>query len=130
ERAIPAASRAGGGHPAKRTFQALRIAVNEELEILASAVESALDCLHVGGRLVVESYHSGEDRLVKTALTRRTRSCAPPAFPDELEEHRPTVSPLARGPLPADDTERDTHSRASSVRLRAVTRTRPDQGAH
>src|SRR5699024_5421101 len=111
-------------------FQALRIAVNEELEILASAVESALDCLHVDGRIVVESYHSGEDRLVKTAFTRRTRSSAPPGFPVELEEHKPTFSALVRGALQADDTERDTNSRAASVRLRALTRTRPDQAAH
>ena len=130
EQSIPAASRASGGHPAKRTFQALRIAVNEELHILASAVESALDCLHVGGRIVVESYHSGEDRLVKTAFTRRTRSSAPPGFPVELEEHKPTFSALVRGALQADDTERGTNSRAASVRLRALTRTRSDQGAH
>lgn len=130
ERAIPAASKASGGHPAKRTFQALRIAVNEELEILASAIESALDCLHVGGRIVVESYHSGEDRLVKTAFARRTRSTAPPGLPVELEEHRPSFAPLVRGALQADDTERDTNSRAASVRLRALTRTRDAERAH
>lgn len=130
ERAIPAASKASGGHPAKRTFQALRIAVNEELEILASAIESALDCLHVGGRIVVESYHSGEDRLVKTAFARRTRSTAPPGLPVELEEHRPSFAPLVRGAMQADDTERDTNSRAASVRLRALTRTRDAERAH
>ncbi|AXK44629.1 16S rRNA (cytosine(1402)-N(4))-methyltransferase RsmH [Brachybacterium saurashtrense] len=130
EQAIPAASKASGGHPAKRTFQALRIAVNEELEILASAIESALDSLHVGGRIVVESYHSGEDRLVKTAFTRRTRSSAPPGLPVELEEHKPTFSPLVRGALQADDAERGTNSRAASVRLRALTRTRSVERAH
>ncbi|HEX7350128.1 16S rRNA (cytosine(1402)-N(4))-methyltransferase RsmH [Brachybacterium sp.] len=130
ERAIPAVSKASGGHPAKRTFQALRIAVNEELEILASAIESALDCLHVEGRIVVESYHSGEDRLVKTAFTRRTRSSAPPGFPVELEEHKPTFSPLVRGALQADDDERGSNSRAASVRLRALTRTRSAERAH
>ena len=130
ERTIPAASKASGGHPAKRTFQALRIAVNEELEILASAIESALDCLHVGGRIVVESYHSGEDRLVKTAFTRRTRSTAPPGLPVELEEHRPSFAPLVRGAMQADDTERDGNSRAASVRLRALTRTRDAERAH
>ena len=130
ERAIPAASKASGGHPAKRTFQALRIAVNEELEILASAIESALDCLHVGGRIVVESYHSCEDRLVKTAFARRTRSTAPPGLPVELEEHRPSFAPLVRGAMQADDTERDTNSRAASVRLRALTRTRDAERAH
>ena len=130
ERAIPAASKASGGHPAKRTFQALRIAVNEELEILASALESALDCVHVGGRIVVESYHSGEDRLVKTAFTRRIRSSAPPGLPVELEEHKPTFSPLVRGALQADEHERGSNSRAASVRLRALTRTRPAERAH
>ena len=130
ERAIPAASKASGGHPAKRTFQALRIAVNEELEILASALESALDCVHVGGRIVVESYHSVEDRLVKTAFTRRIRSSAPPGLPVELEEHKPTFSPLVRGALQADEHERGSNSRAASVRLRALTRTRPAERAH
>jgi len=130
ERAIPAASKASGGHPAKRTFQALRIAVNEELEILASAIESALDCLHIDGRIVVESYHSGEDRLVKTAFTRRTRSSAPPGFPVELEEHKPTFAPLVRGALQADDDERGSNSRAASVRLRALTRIRSAERAH
>ncbi|MGP9537870.1 16S rRNA (cytosine(1402)-N(4))-methyltransferase RsmH [Brachybacterium sp. AOP43-C2-M15] len=130
DRAIPAASKASGGHPAKRTFQALRIAVNEELEILASAIESALDSLLVDGRIVVESYHSGEDRLVKTAFTRRTRSSAPPGLPVELEEHKPSFTPLVRGALQADDTERGTNSRAASVRLRALTRTRPAERAH
>ncbi|WP_193104236.1 16S rRNA (cytosine(1402)-N(4))-methyltransferase RsmH [Brachybacterium sp. FME24] len=130
DRAIPAASKASGGHPAKRTFQALRIAVNEELEILASAIEAALDCLHVGGRIVVESYHSGEDRLVKTAFSRRTRSSAPPGLPVELEQHRPTFTPLVRGALQADEAERGTNSRAASVRLRALTRTRLAERAH
>ena len=130
ERAIPAASKASGGHPAKRTFQALRIAVNEELEILASALESALDCVHVGGRIVVESYHSGEDRLVKTAFTRRIRSSAPPGLPVELEEHKPTFTPLVRGALQADEDERSGNTRAASVRLRALTRTRSAERAH
>ncbi|WP_341854949.1 16S rRNA (cytosine(1402)-N(4))-methyltransferase RsmH [Brachybacterium sp. GPGPB12] len=126
----PRASKASGGHPAKRTFQALRIAVNEELEILASAIEAALDCLHVGGRIVVESYHSGEDRLVKTAFARRTRSSAPPGLPVELEEHKPTFTPLVRGALQADEDERSGNTRAASVRLRALTRTRSAERAH
>jgi len=126
ESAIPAATRAGGGHPAKRTFQALRIAVNEELEILTRALEGALTSLAVGGRLVVESYHSGEDRLVKTALTRATRSTAPPGLPVELEEHRPRFENLVRGALRADDEEIARNARSASVRLRAVVRTRPD----
>ena len=129
DRAIPAASKASGGHPAKRTFQALRIAVNEELEILARAIERALDSLAVDGRIVVESYHSGEDRLVKTAFGRRTRSSAPPGLPVELEEHKPTFTPLIRGAMQADEAERALNPRAASVRLRALTRTRPAQRA-
>ena len=130
DRAIPAASRAGGGHPAKRTFQALRIAVNQELEILAVALEGALDSVLIGGRIVVESYHSGEDRLVKTAFARRTRSSAPAGLPVELEEHKPTFSPLVRGAAKADDAERTGNPRAASVRLRALTRTRSAKRAH
>ena len=129
DRAIPAASKASGGHPAKRTFQALRIAVNEELEILSRAIERALDSLAVDGRIVVESYHSGEDRLVKTAFGRRTKSSAPPGLPVELEEHKPTFAPLIRGAMQADEAERALNPRAASVRLRALTRTRPAQRA-
>lgn len=125
ESAIPAASRASGGHPAKRTFQALRIAVNEELEILARALEGALDRVAVGGRIVTESYHSGEDRLVKSAFGRRTRSSAPAGLPVELEQHRPTFTALTRGALRADEGEQSMNPRSAPVRLRAVQRTRP-----
>ena len=128
--AIPAASRAAGGHPAKRTFQALRIAVNRELDILADALDGALEAVAVGGRVVVESYHSGEDRLVKTAFARRTRSSAPAGLPVELDEHRPTFAAVVRGALQADEAERALNPRAASVRLRAVERIRPDSAAH
>lgn len=124
DRAVPATSKASGGHPAKRSFQALRIAVNDEMRILADALEGALDSVRQNGRIVVESYHSGEDRLVKAAFARRTRSSAPPGLPVELEEHRPTFTPLVRGALQADAAERETNSRAGSVRLRALLRTR------
>ena len=126
DQAIPAASRATGGHPAKRTFQALRIAVNNELTILTDALDSALDALTVGGRIVVESYHSGEDRLVKTAFTRRTHSSAPSGLPVELDEHRPRFYSLVRGALKADDAEIAANPRAASVRLRALERERAD----
>lgn len=129
DRAVPAASKASGGHPAKRSFQALRIAVNDELRILASALEGALDSVRLGGRIVVESYHSGEDRLVKSAFARRTRSSAPPGLPVELEEHRPTFTSLVRGAVQAGPAERETNPRAGSVRLRALTRTRIVEGA-
>jgi 16S rRNA (cytosine1402-N4)-methyltransferase len=130
ERAIPAASRVHGGHPAKRTFQALRIAVNDELSLLSSAIDGALDAVGVGGRVVVESYHSGEDRLVKTAFSRRTHSSAPAGLPVELEEHRPTFSALTRGALQADDHEREHNPRSGSVRLRGVERVRPAVDRH
>ncbi|MDO5661471.1 MAG: 16S rRNA (cytosine(1402)-N(4))-methyltransferase RsmH [Brachybacterium sp.] len=124
ETAVPAASRRTGGHPAKRTFQALRIAVNEELEILARALDGALDSLAVDGRIAIESYHSGEDRMVKNAFARRTRSSAPPGLPVELEEHRPTFEALTRGAQRADPGEIGRNSRAASVRLRAARRIR------
>lgn len=122
--AIPAASKASGGHPAKRTFQALRIAVNNELEILSTALEAALDATALGGRIVVESYHSGEDRLVKTAFQRRIRSSAPSGLPVELEEHKPTFVDLVRGAMKANDHERAANPRSASVRLRALQRVR------
>ena len=81
--AIPAAARRTGGHPAKRTFQALRIEVNDELEVLAPALEAALDRLSVGGRGVVLTYHSGEDRIVKDRFREaETGGCScPPGLP-------------------------------------------------
>lgn len=129
--AVPAAAKQRGSHSAKRTFQALRIAVNDELRILERAIDGALDSLAVGGRIAVESYHSGEDRIVKAAFGRRTRSSAPAGLPVELEEHRPTFSALVRGALQADEAERADNPRAASVRLRALERIRPSapQGA-
>lgn len=125
EHAIPGAGRTGGGHPAKRTFQALRIAVNDELALLADAIDGALEAVRVGGRVVVESYHSGEDRLVKTAFARRTHSSAPPGLPVELPEHHPTFTALTRGALHAGPEEKQHNPRSASVRLRAVERIRP-----
>ncbi|MGQ4537959.1 16S rRNA (cytosine(1402)-N(4))-methyltransferase RsmH [Dermabacteraceae bacterium P7074] len=127
DRAIPAASKRSGGHPAKRTFQALRIAVNREFEILDRALNCALDSLEVGGRLVIESYHSLEDRRVKQAFASRTRSSAPAGLPLELEEHKPTFRTLTRGAEQADETEQETNPRSASVRLRAVERIRADR---
>ena len=120
---IPAASRRTGGHPAKRTFQALRIEVNAELAALERALPAAVDALEVGGRIVVLSYHSLEDRLVKRTLTARATSAAPPDLP-ELPEHRPQLRLLTRGsesPMPA---EIDANPRAASARLRAAERIR------
>ena len=126
--AVPAAARRTGGNPAKRTFQALRIEVNGELEALERVLPAAVDALAVGGRVVVESYHSLEDRLVKRVLAERARSTAPPGLPLELPEHAPVLRLLTRGAEQADDAEIAANPRAASVRLRAAERIRPDEG--
>jgi len=123
--AIPAATRRTGGNPAKRTFQALRIAVNDELAVLDRTLPRALEALVVGGRIVVMSYHSLEDRAVKRALARGATSSAPPDLPVEPETHRPYLRLLTRGAESADDAELAANPRAASVRLRAAERTRP-----
>lgn len=122
---IPQAARRTGGNPAKRTFQALRIAVNGELEVLERALPRAVEALAVGGRIVVESYHSLEDRAVKTVLVRGATSSAPPDMPVEPESHRPYLRLLTRGAEEADEAERARNPRATSVRLRAAERLRP-----
>jgi 16S rRNA (cytosine1402-N4)-methyltransferase len=123
--AIPAATRRTGGHPAKRTFQALRIEVNDELAVLRRALPAAIDAVGVGGRVVVMSYHSLEDRLTKQAFAERTRSDAPPDLPVVPEELQPELRLLTRGAEKATDAEIEANPRARSVRLRAAERIRP-----
>ncbi|MBL8925658.1 MAG: 16S rRNA (cytosine(1402)-N(4))-methyltransferase RsmH [Pseudonocardia sp.] len=120
--AVPAASRRTGGHPAKRTFQALRIEVNGELEALAAAVPAAIDALAVGGRVVVLAYQSLEDRIVKRELAERARSRTPVGLPVELPGHGPELRLLTRGAEMASDDEIADNPRAASVRLRAAER--------
>jgi 16S rRNA (cytosine1402-N4)-methyltransferase len=120
--AIPAATRRTGGHPAKRTFQALRIEVNGELEVLERAIPAALDALAVGGRVVVLSYQSLEDRIVKRAFVERTRSTAPLDLPIELPEHAPKFRLITRGSEPPSDDEIAANPRAASARLRGIER--------
>lgn len=117
---VPAASRRTGGHPAKRTFQALRIEVNGELETLRAALPIAIDALGVGGRIVVLSYHSLEDRIVKQELAQRARSRTPVDLPVELPGHGAALRLLTRGAEPATDEEITDNPRAASVRLRAA----------
>ncbi len=126
--AVPAATRRTGGNPAKRTFQALRIEVNGELEVLEQALPAALGALAVGGRIVVMSYHSLEDRIAKRALTHAARSTAPEGLPVELPEHAPELRLLTRGAETAGETEVALNPRAASVRLRAAERLRPPPG--
>jgi 16S rRNA (cytosine1402-N4)-methyltransferase len=122
---IPAPARRVGGHPAKRTFQALRIEVNDELGVLRRALPAAIDSLAVGGRVVVESYHSLEDRLVKQAFARVTRVDVPPDLPIVPEDRQPALRLLTRGAERAHAEEIAHNPRAASVRLRAVERIRP-----
>ncbi|MCF2705688.1 16S rRNA (cytosine(1402)-N(4))-methyltransferase RsmH [Arcanobacterium haemolyticum] len=127
--AIPAATRRTGGHPAKRTFQALRIAVNDELAVLERAVPAAIASLRVGGRLAVESYQSLEDKIVKRAMTAGATSTTPAGLPMELPGHEPYLRLLTRGAMKASPEELDRNPRSASVRLRGVERTR-DEGSN
>lgn len=122
--AIPAAARATGGHPAKRTFQALRIEVNGELDALARALPESVEALAVHGRIVVEAYHSLEDRMVKRTLAAGATSSAPPDLPVEPADHAPYLRLLTHGAEKAGDDEVAANPRAASVRLRAAERVR------
>ena len=121
---VPAATRRTGGHPAKRTFQALRIEVNQELESLRLALPAALSVLAVGGRIVVESYQSLEDRMVKRAFTALATSTSPQDLPVELPGHGPQLRLVTRGAEQANEQEIEENPRAASVRLRAAERIR------
>jgi 16S rRNA (cytosine1402-N4)-methyltransferase len=126
---IPAPARRTGGHPAKRTFQALRMEVNDELAVLRRALPAAIASIAVGGRVVVEAYHSLEDRLVKQAFAAATRSEVPLDLPFVPEGSEPALRLVTRGSEKADQHEIDENPRAASVRLRAIERVRPDRGA-
>jgi 16S rRNA (cytosine1402-N4)-methyltransferase len=117
--AIPAATRRTGGHPAKRTFQALRIEVNGELASLEAALPAALDALAIGGRVVILAYQSLEDRMVKRAFADRATSSGPVDLPVELPGTGPTLRLLTRGAELPDESEVAANPRAASARLRA-----------
>ena len=119
---IPAPARRTGGNPAKRTFQALRIEVNGELEALSEALPAALEALAPGGRIVVLAYHSLEDRIVKREFAERTRDTTPRGLPMPLPSHRPRFRLLTRGALRPAEQEVAANPRAASVRLRAAER--------
>jgi 16S rRNA (cytosine1402-N4)-methyltransferase len=107
------------GHPAKRVFQALRMAVNQELDSLARALPVAFDRVAIGGRVAIMSYHSGEDRLVKRELRKLSVSRAPAGLPRELPEHLPSFREITRGAEVASAEEIASNPRSASVRLRA-----------
>ncbi|WP_297793265.1 16S rRNA (cytosine(1402)-N(4))-methyltransferase RsmH [Mycobacterium sp.] len=125
--AIPAAARRTGGHPAKRTFQALRVAVNDELDSLRAALPAALDALAVGGRIVVLAYQSLEDRIVKRLFTQAVASRTPMDLPVELPGHQPRFRALTQGAGRADATEIERNPRSAAVRLRALQRMETQQ---
>lgn len=129
-RAIPAAARRTGGHPAKRTFQALRVEVNRELDALRAVIPMAAEALAVGGRAVFMSYQSHEDRMVKRAFSELTRSRTPEGLPIDLPGTQPCFHLVTRGAEQADAEEREKNPRAASVRVRAIERTRPRHSQH
>src|SRR5205814_4831177 len=119
--AIPAPAQFGSGHPAKRVFQALRIAVNDELGALERALPAALEMLHPGGRLAVIGFHSLEDRIVKNFLREGERGCTcPPDFPVCVCGNEPVLRALSRRPLRPTEDEVAQNPRAASAKLRVA----------
>jgi 16S rRNA (cytosine1402-N4)-methyltransferase len=119
---IPAATRRTGGNPAKRTFQALRIETNDELGAVNRAIPQALELLKVGGRLVVMSFQSLEDRIVKEIFAQATTSGTPRDLPIDLPEFAAKFALVVRGSVLPSEAEIAANSRAQSVRLRAIER--------
>ena len=119
--AIPASARREGGHPAKRTFQALRIAVNAELDVLSSALQAAVRWLAPEGRIAVISYHSLEDRIVKTTFNELARGCVcPPDLPVCTCGHEPVLRVLTRKAVVPTPEEVQNNPRARSAKLRVA----------
>jgi 16S rRNA (cytosine1402-N4)-methyltransferase len=119
--AIPAPARFGEGHPAKRVFQALRIAVNEELDALEDALPAAVEMLRPGGRIAVIAFHSLEDRIVKHFFREEARGCTcPPDFPICVCGHEPVLRVLTPRPVRPSAREAALNPRAASARLRVA----------
>ena len=119
--AIPAATRRTGGHPARRTFQAIRIEVNDELRNLERGLDAAIDALEPGGRVVVLTYHSLEDRIVKNVFNEAADGCTcPPDFPVCVCGAEASLRVLTRRPIRPTDDEIEANPRASAAKLRAA----------
>ena len=119
--AVPASARREGPHPAKRTFQALRIEVNDELGHLESALTDFIDVLAPGGRLAVISFHSLEDRIVKETFARRLDPCTcPPEFPVCVCGKKPDVKKITKKPVTAGSRELERNPRSRSAKLRII----------
>ena len=119
---IPAPARRTGGNPAKRTFQALRIEVNQELAVLERAIPQAISAIRIGGRLVVMSYQSLEDKIVKKAFTEVIASHSPLGLPFDLPNSAASYKLVINGSESATDAEIEINARAQSMRLRALER--------
>ena len=130
KKTVPAASQKSGGHPGKRTFQALRIEVNAELSAWATALPAAIETLAVGGRIAVLSYHSLEDRITKRVFAAGARSSSPEGLPVELPSTRHTCVCSPAGPRSPAAQEQAANPRSASARLRAAERTAPPKGQH
>ena len=122
--AIPAAARREGGHPAKRVFQAIRIAVNGELDSLADCLDVGFDRLGISGRMVIITFHSLEDRMVKQAFAAYCRGCiCPPDFPVCICGRTPRARLVSRKPIIADSRELEENHRSRSAKLRILEKT-------
>ncbi|HIV59258.1 MAG TPA: 16S rRNA (cytosine(1402)-N(4))-methyltransferase RsmH [Candidatus Stackebrandtia faecavium] len=126
---VPAATRRTGGNPAKRTFQALRIEVNRELDVLERALPAARNVMAPHGRIVVLSYHSLEDRIVKRDFAESSTSSSPPGLPMDLPGTEPTTRLVTKGAQPPDAEEIEENPRAASAKLRAIEKL-PDHNRH
>ena len=121
KKAIPASARREGPHPAKRTFQAIRIAVNRELEEIESAIPDIVDVLNPGGRVCIITFHSLEDRIVKQSFKNLTNPCTcPKQFPICICNKKPEISIITRKPIIPDKYELDNNPRARSAKLRVA----------
>lgn len=121
--AVPASARRAGGHPAKRTFQALRIEVNGELDVLKSGLESAVRWLAPGGRIAVISYHSLEDRIVKDFFREYSKGCTcPPDLPVCVCGNKPILKVVTRKPVLPSEEEIKRNPRSRSAKLRVAER--------
>lgn len=121
--AIPAKMRAGGGHPAKQTFQAIRIALNRELDVLENTIDTAIDRLRPGGRLAIITFHSLEDRIVKVKFRENENPCVcPPDFPVCVCGKVSRGKVITRKPILPDEDEQETNRRSKSAKLRVFER--------
>lgn len=126
--AIPASARRKGGHPAKRTFQALRIEVNQEMDVLKRGLDAAVRWLAPGGRLVVISYHSLEDRIVKECFSEMSQGCTcPPDLPVCVCGNKPVLQVVTRKPVTSSEDEVETNPRSRSAKMRVARKMRQDE---